>query len=178
MHPILSIRLAMFLPLAMLGCESRTTRPAVHRASDAEPPSAQDVVREDVPDAMGDVGPPSARDVVSEDIPDATVADVSYSPCVEEIQGGTCWYQGYGTTCELQCNVEPTCTFRVSVTWQGGNYCCLVSPPGGGREVFYNCSCIEGRVLCRTSAPEDSSRIPPTSFCEFCDRVPGSDRDR
>lgn len=158
MHPILSIRLAMFLPFAMLGCESRSTRPAVNPSSDAEPPSAQDVGREDVPDA--------------------TVADAPYSPCVEEIQGGTCWYQGYGTTCELQCNVEPTCTFRVSVTWQGGNYCCLVSPPGGGREVFYNCSCIEGRVLCRTSAPEDSSRIPPTSFCEFCDRVPGSDRDR
>ncbi len=165
MNPIPSLRIAVVLSLATLACEARSTRPDVYATGDVELPSARDVDSD-----ARDVASSSLRDAEREDAHDAAVADVQYAPCVEEINGGTCWYQGYGTTCEIACRVAPTCTFRLAVTWQGGNYCCLVSSDGPGRENFPFCNCIDGRVLCTTAAPGLVTQSPPTSYCEFCER--------
>ncbi len=92
----------------------------------------------------------------------------SYDPCPSTVvSGGSCSYRGYGTTCPVPCNFEPSCVYTVGVTWSGGGYCCA-SPS----ESYTGCRCEGGETVCDIylSGP---TRSPPTTTCELCPRDMG-----
>lgn len=82
--------------------------------------------------------------------------------CPPEPPSATCRYYGYGSTCDIPCDFPSSCTFRVSVEWSGGSYCCGAFEGG-----YQDCVCEAGHVVCATNALPGTRRAP-TSSCEFC----------
>lgn len=95
-----------------------------------------------------------------------TGADDTPVACPTEPISGSCFYWGYGATCEIPCGAPEACPLDVRIGWTG-NYCCW------GFERWTDCRCIDGLVRCDDSV--SSERTVPRTTCEFCDGTFGPD---